>query len=92
MPTRLRPAPDTQDANFTGNPVQQIEIMPTQRKRFGDMGEVLARRYLARQGYSIIESNYRSHYGEIDIVAKESECLVFVEVKSRSNRAYGSPA
>ena len=66
--------------------------MPTQRKRFGDIGEALARTHLARQGYSIIESNYRSPYGEIDIVAREGECLVFVEVKSRSNRAYGSPA
>ncbi len=56
------------------------------------MGEALARRHLARQGYSIIESNYRSPYGEIDIVAKEGECLVFVEVKSRSNRTFGSPA
>ena len=65
--------------------------MPHERRRFGDWGEEYARRFLERKGYSILESNYRSQYGEIDLVAQEGECLVFVEVKSRRTGAFGRP-
>ncbi len=65
--------------------------MPHERRRFGDWGEEYARRFLERKGYSILESNYRGQYGEIDLVAREGECLVFVEVKSRRTGAFGRP-
>lgn len=65
--------------------------MPHERRRFGDWGENWARQYLERAGYSILESNYRGRYGEVDLVAREGECLVFVEVKSRRTRAFGRP-
>ncbi len=65
--------------------------MPHERRRFGDWGEKYARRFLEGKGYSILESNYRSKYGEIDLVAREGECLVFVEVKSRRTGAFGRP-
>ena len=65
--------------------------MPHQRKRLGDWGEAYARRFLQRHGYCIIESNYRCPYGEIDLVARDGDCLVFVEVKSRRSEAFGRP-
>ncbi|MHB8907515.1 MAG: YraN family protein [Syntrophales bacterium] len=60
-------------------------------KRTGNRGEELAAAHLAEMGYRIIERNYRSLFGEIDIVAEEGETLVFVEVKCRRSDAYGPP-
>jgi len=65
--------------------------MPHERRRFGDWGEEYARRFLEGRGYSILETNYRGKYGEIDLIAREGECLVFVEVKSRRTGAFGRP-
>ncbi len=61
------------------------------RKDTGILGERLARDFLKERGYSIIESNYRCPEGEIDIVARFGDCLVFVEVRTRSSRRFGSP-
>lgn len=58
---------------------------------FGKNNESLAAIYLKRQGYLIIEQNYRTRMGEIDIIAKDNETIAFVEVKSRSSAAFGSP-
>ena len=60
-------------------------------RKTGDRGEALARGYLARRGYEILESNYRTRYGEIDLVARRKETLVFVEVKLRRNTNFGDP-
>jgi putative endonuclease len=60
-------------------------------KEFGKKGEELAARYLSRRGYRILEKNYRSRAGELDIVAMDGKTLVFVEVKSRRSNAFGSP-
>ncbi|MDF1578129.1 MAG: YraN family protein [Desulfurivibrionaceae bacterium] len=57
----------------------------------GRRGEELARRFLQKGGYRILETNYRGLLGEIDLVAREGDCLVFVEVKTRSTAAYGHP-
>lgn len=57
----------------------------------GKSGEDLAVRYLKKQGYTIVERNYRQRIGEIDIIARDGECLVFVEVKARRSKKYGSP-
>ncbi|MCA9401765.1 MAG: YraN family protein [Candidatus Omnitrophica bacterium] len=57
----------------------------------GNYGENLAVQYLENQGLKILERNYRSHYGEIDIIAIDQQCLCFVEVKTRSSHHYGSP-
>ena len=61
------------------------------RIRTGKQGEDLAAAHLAENGYRILERNYRSVFGEIDIVAEEGDTLVFVEVKSRRSEAYGDP-
>lgn len=57
----------------------------------GIRGEEVAEKYLIQQGYKIIEKNFHSQQGEIDIIARDSEFLVFVEVKNYSFRSYGSP-
>ena len=54
-------------------------------------GEHIACKYIKKQGYKILEKNYRTRYGEIDIVAVDSDVLCFVEVKSRKNTDYGFP-
>ena len=61
------------------------------RIRTGKQGEDLAVAHLAENGYRILQRNYRSVFGEIDIVAEEGDTLVFVEVKSRRSEAYGDP-
>ena len=57
----------------------------------GRTGEGLAVRYLEDLGYIIVERNYRMRIGEIDIIARDGECLVFVEVKTRRSSRFGSP-
>ncbi|MFH1218102.1 MAG: YraN family protein [Pseudomonadota bacterium] len=65
--------------------------MTFQRQSLGKMGEELARKFLLRQGYKIIQCNFRTRNGEIDIVAREGNTLIFVEVKTRSDGRFGSP-
>ncbi len=57
----------------------------------GNKGEDLACKYLQKQGYKILERNYRIRGGEIDVVAKDKDTLVFVEVKTRYSHEYGLP-
>lgn len=61
------------------------------KRAVGKEYEQQAAEYLQRQGFQILEQNFRSRFGEIDIVAKEGETLCFVEVKYRSGRDCGSP-
>lgn len=65
--------------------------MVSLRQVFGQGAEKRAVRFLRRSGYRIVETNYRNRIGEIDIVAREQNTLVFVEVKARRNARFGSP-
>ncbi len=66
--------------------------MPTvHQSETGEYGEELACQELVRQGYSILARRYRTRLGEIDIVAREGDTLVFVEVKTRTDVRHGSP-
>lgn len=58
----------------------------------GQAAESLAADYLQRQGLAVLERNYRSLHGEIDLVCREGDTLVFVEVRYRSRSDYGTPA
>ena len=60
-------------------------------KKVGKLGEQLACESLARRGYEIVERNWRCSRGEIDIVARDGDCWVFVEVKTRRGRGAGLP-
>ena len=55
------------------------------KKEFGNTGEDIATEYLEKQGYIILERNFYCKQGEIDIIAKDKNEVVFVEVKSRSD-------
>ncbi len=58
--------------------------MPTDpRRRLGALGERLAAEHLSALGYELLERNFRTRYGELDIVARDGRCLVFCEVKAR---------
>jgi putative endonuclease len=80
--------------------------MKTPRQALGQWGEDLAAAYLERRGYTVLERNARTPYGEIDLVARQpdlregfetlgsdrtEEVIVFVEVKTRQSTAYGLP-
>jgi putative endonuclease len=67
------------------------EIMENNRE-FGDFGENIARLYLESKGCKIVEQNYRFLRREIDIIAKDGEYIVFIEVKTRTNAKFGTPA
>ncbi|REJ73667.1 MAG: YraN family protein [Planctomycetota bacterium] len=57
----------------------------------GDAGERVAVRHLKRQGFRIVARNSRSRIGEIDVIAMDGDCIVFVEVKTRSSGEAGHP-
>lgn len=61
------------------------------KRKFGKIGEKIARDYLQKKGYKILEMNYYTQNGEIDIIAKENETIIFVEVKTRTSDKYGTP-
>ncbi|HVN66984.1 MAG TPA: YraN family protein [Candidatus Sulfotelmatobacter sp.] len=65
--------------------------MGMQSYELGCQGEEIAEKYLLDKGYKVLERNYRSQQGEIDLIAQEGEFLVFVEVKNYSFRSYGTP-
>ena len=57
----------------------------------GERGEELATEFLINKGYKILDKNWRHGHGEIDIIAKINNILVFVEVKTRKNLEFGEP-
>jgi len=61
------------------------------RRDTGILGEKLARDFLKKKGYRITETNYRCPEGEIDIVARHKDYLVFVEVRTKKSLQFGSP-
>jgi len=74
--------------------VDKIIYNPTRemkRKDTGILGEKLAKDFLKKRGYRILETNYRCPQGEIDIVAKRKDWLVFIEVRAKKSLEFGSP-
>jgi putative endonuclease len=65
--------------------------MPSSYQQKGTRAERLAQNYLSLKGYTILAKNYRSRLGEIDIIAKESGKIVFIEVKAKYSMRFGSP-
>lgn len=65
--------------------------MQNQRGLLGKKGEKLARQFLRRKGYRIITANFSCRYGEIDLICRDGDVTVFVEVRTKSSCAYGLP-
>ena len=65
---------------------------PAPHIALGTLGDSLARTALEQQGYAVLATRYRTRAGEIDIVARDGGCLVFVEVKARRHTDCGTPA
>ena len=65
--------------------------MKDSRRQLGDHGEDLAAGALKKQGYKILARNYTTPLGEIDLIARQGGCLVFVEVKTRTSYRFGGP-
>ncbi len=61
------------------------------RRQTGILGEKLASDFLRKRGYRILETNYRCPQGEIDIIAKHKDFLVFIEVRTKTSLEFGSP-
>lgn len=62
-----------------------------QHNELGKQGEAIAKEFLLQKGYKILEKNWRYRRAEIDLIAKEGETLIFVEVKTRSTNFFGEP-
>lgn len=73
--------------------LEKAEARPRQpgHLQLGSWGEDLAAAYLREKGYIILERDWHSGHRDIDIVAKDSDCVVFVEVKTRRGREFGEP-
>ncbi len=69
-----------------------VRGMTKQRVELGRTGEDLACNELKRRGYAILARRYRLRGGELDIIARDGETMVFVEVKARQERAFGEAA
>ena len=65
--------------------------MRNRQQLFGDSGEAAAARHLKRIGYRIVKRNFHGRRGEVDIIARDGDTLVFVEVKARRSGRFGSP-
>ncbi len=65
--------------------------MTSKRLQVGEAGEKAARNYLEQLGYRIIETNYRCKLGEIDIIARDLDTIVIVEVRTKTGTAFGAP-
>ncbi len=57
----------------------------------GKEGEQIAQVFIRKKGFKILKTNYRTVFGEIDIIAKDKDVLVFIEVKARADIAFGHP-
>lgn len=62
------------------------------KRRIGIIGEKIAHNYLRSNGYDILSTNYYTRSGEIDVIAKKKNYLIFIEVKTRTNNNYGTPS
>jgi len=65
-------------------------VTQTARQELGAAGELLARRHLEQRGYRFVTANWRRRYGELDLVMRDGDVLVFVEVKTRSGERLGT--
>lgn len=71
--------------------MKNIDIETSNLKEIGNYGENIAVKFLEKNNYLIISKNFLCNQGEIDIIAKKEEEIIFIEVKTRTNKKYGNP-
>ena len=74
-----------------GPPLQLRRGRDLSNRASGERGEKLARRYLEDRGYTIVDQNYRTRHGELDLIARQDGTLVVIEVKLRRGTGFGDP-
>src|ERR1043166_1478100 len=74
------------------NWLRKLAVNPTAKMALGERGEKFAARYLRRHGYKILVKRFKTRSGEIDIVCRHKDWLVFVEVKTRKSMEFGAPS
>lgn len=72
--------------------LRKLAAHPTAKMTLGERGEKFAARHLRRQGYKILVRRFKTRAGEIDIICRQGNVLVFVEVKTRAHDRHGSPS
>lgn len=77
---------------FTAKHLKGSGNLSNKQTALGTTGETLAANHLCSNGYTILHRNYRSRSGEIDIIAREKQTLIFIEVKTRRTTKFGPPA
>ena len=75
-----------------GPPPELRRGRPLSNRAAGARGEDLALRLLESKGYALVERNYRTRHGELDLILRDGPTLVFVEVKLRRSTGFGDPA
>lgn len=65
---------------------------PDRRRHIGRLGEDIAAAYIERLGWRVLDRNWRTRYGELDLIAADGDSLVVVEVKTRASRTFADPA
>lgn len=68
---------------------KKVQPFQTHQKRVGNEGERLAKDFLQKKGLQFVDQNYHSRYGEIDLIFKDGDEYVFIEVKTRNNDRFG---
>ena len=66
-------------------------IMKTQNRNTGRLGEQIAEGFLFKKGFELIERNFSTRFGEIDLICRDKDILVFVEVKTKRSLDFGTP-
>ncbi len=63
----------------------------SKKKKEGKEGEEIAQRYFASKGYKILAQNYRTRFGEIDLICEKGQTLIFIEVRRKTGKEFGEP-
>lgn len=61
------------------------------RRQLGNQSESLAKKFLAQNGYTVVRTNFSCSQGEIDLIVRDKQMLIFAEVRSKTNQHYGEP-
>lgn len=91
MESTTQPADGQVARGPAGRVADDRRTLADDRRALGAYGEQLAARYLLEHGLEVVERNWRCAHGEVDVVARDGDCMVFCEVKTRRSVRFGDP-